>query len=365
MPTAAESNGAQLAELDSAARVLVRETNWLGDIMISLPALRAVRRRFARGRLTVQVRANLAQIVRGLPWVDEVIPFRVRRGVAGIGDRRAAVREIRRRRFDLAILFPNSLDSALWPFLARIPRRLGYARDGRRVLLTDPVPVTRAILAQHQVHYYMNLLRPLGVEDAAEDPELEVAAEAEAEADALLAELPSGGPIVVFAPGAAYGPAKEWPVVHYAELARRLVEKHDARIVLDGAPNERAKCLKLAARIRELSNGAPLAVSAGRTSVAVLAALLKRCAAFVGNDSGAMHVAGVVGIPTVGIFGSTSPDHTSPLGSRTAVVRKPLPCSPCLQRTCRFGHYRCLTEVFPADVLARLEALAPFAGTPV
>ena len=364
MPTAAERNGAQLAELDSSARVLVRETNWLGDIMISLPALRAVRRRFARGRLAVQVRANLAQIVRGLSWVDEVIPFRVRRGVAGIGDRRAAVREIRRRRFDLAILFPNSLDSALWPFLARIPRRLGYACDGRRVLLTDPVPVTRAILAQHQVHYYLNLLRPLGIEETAEDPALEVAAEAEAEAEALLAELPSGGPIVVFAPGAAYGPAREWPASHYAELARQLVEKHDARIVLDGAPNERAKCLKLAARISDLSNGA-LLVTAGRTSVAGLAALLKRCAAFVGNDSGATHVAGVVGIPTVGIFGSTSPDRTGPLGPRTAIIRKPISCSPCGQRTCRFGHYRCLTEVFPADVLARLEALAPFAGTPV
>lgn len=337
-------------------RVLVKETNWLGDIVMSLPALRAVRRAFPKARLSVLVKKELASFFDGAAWIDEILPYSLRKGwLRGFSDRRAIVRDLRARRFDLAVLLPNSFDSALWPALARVPHRVGFARDGRGLLLNHTASATAKILDIHQVHYYLHMLREtLGIDGSADDFKPDVCPKALARMREFLNanRKHAGRPLVALAAAAAYGPAKEWPSEHYAQLIDLLWQRHQAECVLVGAPSERRKSEDVA---KAAAAGA--VVAAGQTGMSDALALLSLCDAFAGNDSGSMHAAGALGLPTVGIFGSTRSDRTGPLGPRTKVLYKPLDCSPCLKRTCRFGHYDCLRRIEPAEVLQALDEL--------
>lgn len=340
-------------------RVLVKEVNWLGDIVMSLPALRAVRNAFPKAHLSVLIKKELASFFEGTPWIDEVIPYRLRKGFfTGLSDRRAIVSELKSRRFDLAVLLPNSFDAALWPLMARVPHRAGYARDARGLLLNHKTRPTSQILEVHQVHYYLNMLREtLGVDGSPDLFVPDVPPEARTRMSAYLARvrIRPDRPLVALAVAAAFGPAKEWPAESYSRLIDLLAERHGAECVLVGAPNERHKSEQVIAGSKA---GALLA--AGETSVGEALALLSLCDAFAGNDSGSMHVAGALGKPTVGIYGSTRADRTGPLGPRTKVLYRPIECSPCLQRTCRFGHYDCLKTIRPEDVAEALEQLGTF-----
>lgn len=335
-------------------RLLVRASNWLGDVVLGLPALRAVRRGLPEARLAVLVRRELASLFDGSVWIDEVIPFAAPRGTGRLLALPGIVRAIRAGRFDAALLFPTSFESALWPRLAGVPRRIGFPGDGRRALLTTPVAPAPDAERTHEVHRYLHLVRVgLGVAGTPEPVAPDVHPPHRERMRAWLgARRRRRGPLVALAPGAAYGPAKEWPVAHWAALVDLLADRHDAECVLVGAPSERARCEEAAGRSR-----AGALVAAGETSVGELVALLAEAAAFAGNDSGAMHVAGALGRPTVGIFGSTSPARTSPLGARTRVLYERAACSPCLARTCRFGHYDCLTRIAPEAVLGALADL--------
>jgi heptosyltransferase-2 len=332
-------------------RVLVKETNWLGDVVISLPALRAVRDAFPDATLAVLVKDHLASFFDGTPWVDEVIPYTLAPGVRRVRQIGRIVADIRARRFDLAVLFPSSFASALWAFLAGVPERVGWARDARRPLLTRAPSPADDVRRAHQVHWYLGLLEAtLGIVggSAAVAPGVHAPHRARMAAWLAAARRRPGGRLIALAPGAAYGPAKEWPAAHYATLVDLLAERHGAECVLVGAPAERERCEAVAAA----SHGA--LVAAGETSVGELVALLSLAQGFAGNDSGAMHVAGALGRPTVGIFGSTSPARTGPLGPRTRVLYDRIACSPCLAPTCRFGHYDCLGRIAPETVLHAL-----------
>ena len=343
-------------------RVLVKEVNWLGDLVMSLPALKAVRHAFPSTRLSVLVKAELATFFDGAGWLDEVIPYRVGRSIGGLADRRHVVAEIRSRRFDLAILFPRSFESAFWTALARVPRRVGFAADGRGLMLTHKLSRPAALFRSHQVYDYLYLLRhTLGIEGDRTDvaPDVHETHRA-AMRDWLGAQRRRDGRLIALAVGAAYGPAKEWPVARYAALVDRLAERHGAECVLIGSPGERARCELVA----QASRRAPLN-AAGQTSVGQLVALLSLCDGFAGNDSGAMHVAAALGLPTVGIFASTNPQRTGPLGARAQALYHRIECSPCLERTCRFGHYNCLKQVTVDEVetaLVELGAVATRGG---
>ncbi len=329
------------------ARILVKEVNWLGDLVMTLPALRALRRAFPHAALAVLVKRELASFFDGTRWIDEVIDYSVRRSVAGLADRRRVVATIRRSRFDLAILFPRSFEAALWTTLARVPQRAGYVADRRGPLLTRKAWRDALLLQQHQVHDYLHLLRAtLGVAGDPADTAIDVEPRHRASMDAwLAARRRRRGPLLALAPAAAYGPAKEWPAARWTALADRLAERHGAECVLLGTPNERPRCEEIAQATRQ---GALIA--AGETNVGQMIALLSRCAGFAGNDSGAAHVAGALGIPTVALFGSTNPQRTAPLGPRTRVLYHRLECSPCMARTCRFGHYDCLNRIDTTEV---------------
>jgi heptosyltransferase II len=336
-------------------RIVVKEVNWLGDLVMSLPALRAIRRSFPRARISVVTKSELASFFDGLEWIDEVIPYSVRRGIRGRGDRRAVVNTIRSRGFDLAVLFPNSFESAWWVWMARIPRRAGYLRDLRGPLLTHKIAPPPQAMNDHQVHYWLVMLeKTMGISGDAQDFALTAAANRLQEMAAWLdaRRRRKGSPLIAIAPAAAFGPAKEWPTMHFVQLIDDLAERHHAECVLVGAPDDRPRCATIASASR---HGALIA--AGETSVGQLVALLKLADGFVGNDSGAMHVAAALGQPTVGIFGSTNPARTGPLGPRTRVLWQHLICSPCLARTCRFGHYNCLRQITPGGALEALHAL--------
>ncbi len=345
-------------------RILVREVNWLGDIVMSLPALRAVRKAFPKARVSVLIKKELASFFDGAAWIDEVIPFKVRKGVVnGLRDRRDIVTELKVRKFDLAVLFPNSFDSAAWPAWAGIPARAGFSRDARGFLLTHKIRPSPKILEAHQVHYYLEMLKEtIRIDGSPDDftPDVSAANVAKMREFLSARRKRPDKPLIGMAVAAAYGPAKEWPADYYARLIDLLAEKHGAECVLVGAPNERQRSEDVISK----SKSGAIQV-AGETSVGEALALLSLCAGFAGNDSGSMHVSGALGKPTVGIYGSTRADRTGPLGPKTKILYKQIECSPCLKRTCKFGHYDCLKMISPEEVagaLAELGALAPGSG---
>jgi heptosyltransferase-2 len=336
-------------------RILVKEVNWLGDIVMSLPALRAIRRAWPDAHLAVLVKSELASFFDGAGWLDEVIPYRVGRGLSGFMDRRRIVGEIRARKFDLGVLLPNSFESALWIAMAGIKRRAGFVADARGALLTLKASPPAEALDRHQVNYWLSMLRETGVADGdASDYAIDVNGSHRERMRQFLAVKRKrvGAPIFAIAPAAAYGPAKEWPAERYGALIDLLARHDDAEVVLVGAPSERAKCDEAAAASK---SGA--IVAAGATNIGELIALLSLCDGFIGNDSGCAHIGGALGLPTVTIFGSTNPDRTRPLGSKTRVIYRKLECSPCLARTCRFGHYNCLTQVQAAELADAIRTL--------
>ncbi|MGH7923996.1 MAG: lipopolysaccharide heptosyltransferase II [Candidatus Binatus sp.] len=357
-----ESRGAALAAravvLDPPpARILVKEVNWLGDVVMSLPALRAIRRTWPRAHLAVLVKRELASFFDGARWIDEVIPYSVGRGLSGFFDRRRIVGELRTRRFDLGVLFPNSFESALWIAMAGIKRRAGFVADARGAMLTLKATPPPEALTDHQVNYWLAMIRATGVADGrADDFAIDVHEPSRERMRGWLAanRKRSGRPVFAIAPAAAFGPAKEWPAENYGALIDLIAQREDAEVVLVGAPSERAKCEEVASASK---SGAMIA--AGHTNIGELIALLSLCDGFIGNDSGCMHLAGAIGIPTVAIFGSTNPNRTGPLGPKTRVIYRKLECSPCLARTCRFGHYNCLTQIEaaePADAMSAMRA---------
>jgi heptosyltransferase-2 len=335
-------------------RLVVKEVNWLGDLVMSLPALRMIRSAFSEANLSVLIRQDLAGFFDGIDWIDEVIPYSMRRGIWSLTDQLEIITQLRARSFDLAIIFPNSFRSALWMKLAGVSCRAGYATDGRRLLLTHRAIPNPAGQEMHQRFYWMQLLHDaLGIPAPTTDPaleRLEVSASSIDRMSKFLGEKRRNAqaPLIALAPTAAYGPAKEWPPHYYAELIDLLDTSVGAECVLLGTASDRPRCEQVA----QISKTGAI-VAAGETDVGELKALLHLCAAFAGNDSGAMHLAAAIGIPSIGIFGSTDPRRTGPVGQRTTVIYHPISCSPCLKRTCRFSHYQCLRGVQPAEV-ARL-----------
>jgi heptosyltransferase II len=336
-------------------RILVKEVNWLGDVVMSLPALRAIRRAWPRAHLAVLIKKELASFFDGAGWIDEVIPYSVGRGLSGFFDRRRIVGEIRSRRFDLGVLFPNSFESALWITMAGIRRRAGFIADARGAMLTLKAAPPPEAVTGHQVNYWLAMVHATGVASGgANDFGIDVHEPSRERMREWLAtnRKRPDRPVFAIAPAAAYGPAKEWPALSYGQLIDLLAERDGTEVVLVGSPSERAKCEEVAAASK---TGAILA--AGHTNIGELIALMSLCDGFIGNDSGCMHIAGALGIPTVAIFGSTNPNRTGPMGPKTRVIYRKLECSPCLARTCRFGHYNCLTQITAAEPADAIEAM--------
>jgi heptosyltransferase II len=325
---------------------LVIAPQWIGDAVMTEPLLRRLR---ARGeRLTVGALPWVAPVYRAMPHVDHVIEFPFQHGGVQLRARRVLAREIQGR-FDIAYVLPNSLKSALLPFLSGIPKRVGYLGEARVGLLTHRLKNPKD--KPPMVAFYSALSgETAGLEHDVPRLQLDGAAIQQA----LDAHGLQPQDYVVFAPGAEYGPAKRWPPIHYAELAKQL----GRRVVLLGSGKEAALCAEIA---QEAGGGRCLDL-AGRTPLLEAFALIAASRAVVSNDSGLMHVAAAFQVPQVALFGSSSPLHTPPLNDRAQIVwlkqdpayEPPLDCSPCFERECPLGHQRCLFDITPERVLPLL-----------
>ena len=319
---------------------------------MALPALRAIRERFRDAHIAAVARPYVADIYRDQQICDELIAYDPRDEHAGFFGRERLAGALRARRFDIAMLFQNAFDAAWLAWRAGIPQRIGYARDGRGLLLTKAVPVPKAgEIPKHEQFYYLELLRRAGWIDNLSGEKsilLKVPSDAKARAeDRLLAAGSRSTALrVAVGAGASYGSAKCWAPERFAVVADRLIKEFDADVILFGTTAETPVSLAIASAMRRR----PVDLT-GATTIAELPALLSRCQLFLGNDSGAMHVAAAVGLPAVAVFGPTDPCGTAPVTLRCTIVQEKPYCSPCFLRRCPTDH-RCMTKVTPDAVVA-------------
>jgi len=339
-------------QADPPRKILVRTTNWIGDAVISLPALESLRKTFPASEIVLVSK----------PWVSEVYwhypaalrqiiydPAGKHRGVRGL---ELLVQDLRAENFDLAILFQNAFQAAWIAWRSRIPVRIGYARDCRGTLLTEPVEVPSRGAYGHETYYYLQLLFRAGLIERPE-PVLPLGETRlilrEAEKSWAQKRLQSlrldGSPFLVgIHPGASFGPAKRWPPERFAALADRLIGALRADVLIFGSAAEAS----LVESIARLMKHSPT-VLAGKTTLTQMMALLSECRLVVTNDSGPMHLAAALGLPLVAVFGSTDERGTGPLSTQARVIRTQVECSPCGLRECPID-FRCMQNVKVDDV---------------
>jgi heptosyltransferase-2 len=333
-------------------KILIRATNWVGDAIMALPALRAVRKHFPEAEIAIVARPYVADIYRDQAICNQLIAYDPKGLHAGIPGRERLAWELRAQKFDVALLLQNAFDAAWLAWRANIPERIGYARDGRSFLLTKAVPLPRpGDIPAHEKFYYLELLRRAGWQDSVQEEtfiELSVPEEKRRNADESLCKfgVRRGALRIAIGVGASYGSAKCWPPPRFAEVANRLQAEAEADVILFGTSAEAGVATAISADMRR-----PPVDLTGKTAIADLPALLSQCHLFVGNDSGAMHVAAAVGLPVVAVFGPTDPAGTAPVTPRCNIVQQKPYCSPCFLRRCPTDH-RCMTAITPDMVEA-------------
>lgn len=319
----------------SPDRIAIRAPNWLGDAILSLPAVRDIRRARPEARISVVARSSVAPLYEAVREVDAVHPAN------------SLTEEIRvmGQGFDLAILLTNSFGTALAATVAGVRDRWGYSTQGRGVLLTRKSPISGGVRGRSQVHYYRAMLAAMGLPTSdgldtsiAPPPAWKEGGRA----------LMGSGRFFGLAPGAAKGSAKQWPPDRFAAAADRLSDEMGAQAVLLGSAADQSAAFAVARAMK-----APTLDLCGRTDLRTFVGVVSCLEALVANDSGAMHLGASLGIPTVGVFGPTNPDETHPVGIRATFVRGVAECSPCPHVTCPIDH-RCMTSVAPSSVVDAL-----------
>ena len=340
-------------------KILIRATNWVGDAIMALPALQAVRRRFPEAQISVLALPYVADIYRGQSVADELINYDRHGQHAGIRGKEKLAADLKSRKFDSALLFQNAFDAAWIAWRAGIPERIGYNRDARGLLLTKAIRVPRAgEIPAHEKYYYLELVkRARWLDKLPEVPEisLQISETQARQAEEKLQSFGSRANSVRIAvgSGASYGSAKCWPPERFATALNPLARERRVEVILFGTPAEASVSGAIQAGLQQKALDLT-----GKTEIAELPALLSRCSVFLGNDSGAMHVAAAVGLPVVAVFGPTDPDGTAPVTRRCTIVQEKPYCSPCFLRSCPTDH-RCMTAIAPGRVSAGvLQALA-------
>ncbi|MGQ0810414.1 MAG: lipopolysaccharide heptosyltransferase II [Nitrospiraceae bacterium] len=348
-------------------RLVVRAPNWIGDAVMCEPALSALRTLFPQAEITVLAKPAVAELFAGHPGIDRSLVYDHAGRHAGLSGKWTLAGVVRRLRFDMAILFQNAFEAALLAFLAGIPRRYGYATDGRSLLLSHPIPIPDRAAMRHQVDYYWSLLKPLGCAGTVPSPRLFLSDEEQSTMAKRLAEcgIAESDPLIGVNPGSTYGSAKRWLPERFAQTVNRLVQQYGgqegkpSRVVIVGARGEEV----LGRSIGKMIDGNPVILS-GRTSIRELMAVTNRCGLFLTNDTGPMHIAAALKVPVVAIFGPTDWQTTAPFGKGHRIVRQPVECAPCLLRECPIDH-RCMTRVGVDEVYrAAIDAITPVPQPP-
>jgi heptosyltransferase II len=326
-------------------KILVRSPNWVGDALMTTPAVHCLKTHFPDSHISVLAKPWVIPIFEANPDVDQMIIYQKPGIHQGIKGRWILAQEINRGAYDVAVNFPHSLDSAWIFFLSRIPKRIGYASEGRGVMLTDRLRINSARKEEHQVPFFFHLLEPLGIRETARpeknpmllQPDRHYQEQAEARLQAL-----GVGPsdfLVGLAPGAVYGSAKCWPFDRFEWLAERLIKDWPAKVIFLGSQSDTLAGF--------FTQNTPVHNLLGMTPLGEALALIQKCRLMICNDSGLMHAAAALNIPLVALFGSTNLDRTGPWGGISRVIKKDFPCSPCLKKVC--GEPRTCMEAISVD----------------
>lgn len=340
-------------------KILIRSTNWIGDAVMSTPAVRAIRENFPQSEITILAKPWVADVFRYSPMIDHLLIYDKKERHRGFFGMLRLARELQSLNFDCAILLQNAFEAALIATMARIPVRGGYNTDGRGLLLSHKVQRQKKLQTssaeQHEVYYYLRIVRGLGLRADISDPELFLPEKAIEAASGRIQNLngkqDEKRPLVGLSPGAAFGPAKRWPAEQFAKLVSALHRQTGANMLLFGGTADHATAEAIIAGADPLTRKF-MHNLAGKTSLIEAMALIKACAVFITNDSGLMHVAAALRRPVVAIFGSTDHIATGPWSDRAAIVRVPLPCSPCKKSICPEKHFHCMNMIDKDDVLA-------------
>lgn len=340
-----------------ARSVVVRAPNWVGDAVMSLGALREIRR--VAGRLAVAARPWVAGIFEEAGVADEVVPLERR----SWRDAVAHVRLLRAGRYEAAVLLQNAFEAAAVARLARIPRVVGYPTDGRRWLLTDAVPLPPNASREHQSRYYMHVAAGFeravdgrtAVDPAAADCSISPRAGTRARGRELLAAagVAPGTPVVALNPGATNSRAKQWLPERFAAVGDALADRTGGRVAVVGSSGEAATARRVASLMRDPSRAVVLA---GKTTITELVGVLSNAVALVSNDTGPAHLGAALGLPTVTIFGPTEQFATYPVGPRAAIAHHAVECAPCMLRDCPIDH-RCMTGLEVGAVVEAADAV--------
>ncbi|MGO8736238.1 MAG: lipopolysaccharide heptosyltransferase II [Terriglobia bacterium] len=338
-------------------KIMVRATNWIGDAVMSLPAIEALHARFPDSEIVLVSKPWVSEIYWNHPAVSRQIVYDAEgehRGARGFWK---LVRKLRSERFDAALLLQNAFHAAWMAWCARIPIRIGYARDGRSSLLSEAVELPPPAAYGHQVYYYLQLLFRCGIIErpkTLQEVRLHLADSEQKWAVKQLQTVGLGGRrfLVGLSPGASFGAAKRWLPDRYANLADRLIDGLGADVLIFGSHAEKP----LAEAVARAMEHTPVLV-AGKTTLREFMALLAKCHLVITNDSGPMHVAAALGLPLLAIFGSTDERATGPVGLRVRIVKHPVKCSPCGLHQCPID-FRCMTGISVDDVYtAALESV--------
>jgi heptosyltransferase-2 len=331
-------------------KILIRGTNWIGDAVMTLPAIASVRAAYPRAHMAILAKPAVTDIYRLFTAADEIIPYE-KKFDTPFGVFRLAY-ALKQKKYDAAILLQNAIEAAIIARAAGIRVRAGFSSDGRGILLTHAIRRTEAIFNVHQIDYYLEMVKALGCADVDRAMHLETHISPVDAKKALRQYLPeSDRNVIGIAPGAAYGPAKRWLAERFAAAGDQLGRDLNARVILFGGNDDR----ETAGQVRACAQSDMINL-AGMTSLKDAVYLISQCKLFLSNDSGLMHVAGALNIPTVAVFGSTNPVTTSPAGEKTILVRKDVSCSPCLKKVCPTD-FRCMTLITVSDVVGAAKSL--------
>jgi heptosyltransferase-2 len=327
-------------------RLLIRGTNWIGDAVMTLPAVASIRETWPKAQISVLAKPWVAEVYRLSKDVDHIIIFEEPGRHEGIFGKIRLSKELGESRFDCTILLQNAIEAAIIAQWAGIPLRAGYNSDGRGWLLTHSVRRTAEIRRVHQMFYYLGMVQALGCRPAKRNVYLHKGDDYDDLAEKLSPRFGIAGnqPLIGIAPGAAYGPAKRWFPERFAAVADWAIGRYDAQVLIFGSAGDGPS----AAEVKKNSRHSLLDIS-GKTNLKEAIALIASCDLFVSNDSGLMHIAGALGIPTVAIFGSTNPVTTSPIGGNSIVVHHDVPCGPCLKAVCP-KDFRCMKLITVEEV---------------
>jgi heptosyltransferase-2 len=336
-------------------RILIIAPNWIGDAVMSQPLLAAIKTSYPHVVIDVLATPWVAPVYRACSEVTELIEADLRHGQLQWGLRRALAAQIKKRDYASCYVLPNSLKSALIPWLANIPVRIGYQGELRRFLLTETKANSPKTQRIPMVEHYANLCAPSRNSDAViRVPQLIPTASAlESARTRLQAAGIQTDTLVVLCPGAEYGPSKRWPAAHFAALAQSILKANpNASVVLLGSPSDRAigdAIVSASASQGRIFNWC------GATLLDEAIAIIGMSSNLVSNDSGLMHIGAALQIPQVAIFGSSDPNHTPPNSVKATIISLHLQCSPCHQRVCPLGHLNCLNQISPERVFAALQ----------